>query len=173
VVNSSYNSSKVVFVQIRDVIRARDVNEATTIGQPIPLEASAGFSQRQNEIRIKMSPPLKKDLRLTLCYVIEQEKSKLSVHERRQVHTHVLFKINSYLVKHHRVDDLHRPLYIKQVPASHGYLNRFRLFSMGIIVSQHCLRCPDTDTRAPTRLQTKKKNSTRADQQHLRRPHVA
>ena len=49
-------------------------------------------------------------------------------------HGHVSSKVCSHFVKDPHVDDLHR-LFIKQVPASHGYLNRFRLFLMGIVVS--------------------------------------
>jgi hypothetical protein len=45
-------------------------------------------------------------------------------------YSHVSFKLCFDFVKHHHVDDLHQ-LYIKQVPASHGYLNRFRLFCNG------------------------------------------
>lgn len=44
-----------------------------------------------------------------------------------QENSHVSSKVCAHFVKHHRFDDLHQ-LYIKQVPASHGYINRFRLF---------------------------------------------
>jgi hypothetical protein len=35
-----------MFIQIEDVIREKEVDEVTTIGQTVLLKASEGFSQR-------------------------------------------------------------------------------------------------------------------------------